>query len=99
MIERVVRVIVSAAFFASLLSVGIPGIVCAAQEEILMGTVVKQGKRFIIEAEDGDYVVRGIDVSKMAGKLVEATGIITESDKEDIIEVKAIEEVQNTLPD
>jgi hypothetical protein len=60
-----------------------------------MGTVVKQGNNFVIEADDGDYIVKGKDVSKLVGKLVEVTGIITESNKGDIIEVKSIEEIQD----
>ncbi|MHC1725752.1 MAG: DUF5818 domain-containing protein [Syntrophobacteraceae bacterium] len=64
-----------------------------------MGTVVKRGKVFVNEAEDGDYILKGKDVSKLVGKLVEVTGIITKSDKGDTIEVKWIEEVQDTLPD
>jgi hypothetical protein len=74
-------------------------VVGAAQEEILMGYVVKQGKRFVIEADDGDYIVIGKDVSKLVDKLVEATGIITQSDKEDIIIVRSIEDIQNTVPE
>lgn len=63
------------------------------QEETIAGTVVKTDKGLIIEAEDGDYLVKGQDLTKMVGKMVEATGIITESDKGDIIEVKSFEEI------
>ena len=59
----------------------------------------KRGNGFVIEADDGDYIVKGKDVSKFVGKLVEVTGIITETNKGDIIEVKSIEDVQDTLPD
>lgn len=64
------------------------------EEETIAGTVVKTDKGIIIEAEDGDYLVKGQDLSKMVGKMVEATGIIKESDKGDIIEVKSVEEIQ-----
>ena len=64
-----------------------------------MGTVVKQGKGFVIEADDGDYIVKGKDVSKLVGKLVEVTGIVTESGKGDIIEVKSIQELEDTQPE
>ncbi len=64
-----------------------------------MGYVVKQGQGFVIEADDGDYTVKGKDVSKLADKLVEATGIITQSGSGDVIEVKSIEDVQDTLPE
>jgi len=46
-----------------------------------------------------EIILKGKDVSKLVGKLVEVTGIITKSDKGDTIEVKSIEEVQDTLPD
>ena len=66
---------------------------------MLMGYVEKRGKGFVIEADDGDCIVKGKDLSKLVGKLVEVSGIITESGKGDMIEVKSIEEVQDTLPD
>lgn len=82
-----------------LFSTCITGIATASREEILMGYVVKQGQGFVIEADDGDYTVKGKDVSKLADKLVEATGIITQSGSGDVIEVKSIEDVQDTLPE
>jgi len=97
--KLVMRIFVSAVFLAFLFSTCITGVVTAAREEILMGYVVKQGNGFVIEADDGDYIVKGKDVSKLVDKLVEATGIIVESDKGDIIDVKSIEDVQDTLPD
>ena len=94
-----IRIFVSAVFFAFLFSACITGIAGAAQEEILMGYVVKQGNRFVIEADDGDYIVKGKDVSKMVDRLVEATGVITQGKRGDIIEVRSIEDVQDTLPE
>ena len=93
--RRLVGIFVFAVFLAFLSSTCITGIVTAARVETLMGTVVKQGKGFVIETDDGDYIVKGKDVSKLAGKLVEVTGIITGSNKGDIIEVKSIEEIQD----
>ncbi|MCE5243526.1 MAG: hypothetical protein LLF99_10045 [Desulfobacteraceae bacterium] len=66
----------------------------AAEEETIAGTVTKTDRGIVIEAEDGDYLVKGQDLSKMIGKMVEATGIITESEKGDTIEVKSFEEIQ-----
>ncbi len=97
--KLVVRIFLSSVFLAFIFSTCITGVVTAAREEILMGYVVKQGKRFVIEADDGDYIVKGKDVSRLVDKLVEATGIITWSDKGDVMEVKSIEDVQDTLPD
>ncbi len=66
----------------------------AAQEEAIVGTVVKHGKQFVIETDEGDYIVKGKDLTSMTGKMVEVTGTISESDKGDIIEVKSVEEIQ-----
>lgn len=66
----------------------------AGSEEIIAGTVVKTDKGLVIEADDGDYLIKGKDLSKMVGKMVEITGVITESDKGDSIEVKSFEEIQ-----
>jgi hypothetical protein len=66
----------------------------AAQEDTIVGIVVKHGKQFIIEADEGDYIVKGKDLTNMTGKMVEVTGTISESDKGDTIEVKTVEEIQ-----
>ena len=82
-------------FMVSVLSgVFIKPVAWCAEEETIVGTVVKTDKGYIIEAEDGDYLVKGKDVSKMLGKLIEATGVITESEKGDTIEVKSFEEIR-----
>jgi len=99
MTKRIIRIFVFAVFLAFLFSNCITGVVTAAQEEILLGAVVKRGNGFVIEADDGDYIVKGKDVSKFVGKLVEVTGIITESNKGEIIEVKSIQELEETLPE
>jgi hypothetical protein len=99
MAKRIIRIFVSAVFLAFLFSTCITGIVTAAREETMMGPVVKQGNDFVIEAYDGDYVVKGKDVSKLVGKLVKVTGIINESKKGYIIKVKSIQELNETLPE
>jgi hypothetical protein len=99
MSRRVIRIFVSAVFLAFLFSICAADIVAAAREETMMGTVVKQGSGFVIEADDGDYILKGKNVSKLVGKLVEVTGIITESDKGDVIEVKSIQELEETVPE
>jgi hypothetical protein len=71
----------------------------AARVETIIGYVVKQGKDFVIEADDGDYIVRGRNVSNMVNRLVEATGIITRSVKGDFIQVKSMTDIQDTEPD
>jgi len=69
-------------------------LLAAGQEEVIAGTVVKTDEGIIIEAEDGDYLVEGKDLSDMIGKFVEATGYITETDQGYVIEVKKVEELQ-----
>ena len=66
----------------------------AGTEEIIAGTVVKTDKGIVVEADDGDYLVKGQDLTKMVGKMVEVTGVITETDKGETIEVKSFEEIQ-----
>jgi hypothetical protein len=99
MAKRIIRIFVFAVFLASLFLTCITGIATAAREETLMGTVVKAGKGFVIESDDGDYIVKGKDLSKLVGELVEVTGIITESEKGDMIEVKSIQKLEDTLPE
>jgi len=83
-----------AIFFALVFSPFAPGALSAAQEDTIVGTVVQHGKVFVIEADEGDYIVKGKDLSKMAGKMVEVTGTIGESEKGDTIEVKSAEEIE-----
>jgi hypothetical protein len=92
--KRLIRIFVFAVFPAFLSSTCITQIVTATRVETLIGTVVKQGNGFVIETDDGDYIVKGEDVSKFVGKLVEVAGIITESNKGDKIEVKSIQELE-----
>lgn len=66
----------------------------AKQLEIIVGTVVKTDEGLIIEADDGDYLVKGKDLSKMIDKVVEVTGYISETDKGYVINVKKVEEPQ-----
>jgi len=99
MAKLATRIFISTVFPALLFSTVIIQIAASARVETLMGYVVKQGKNFVLEADDGDYIIKGRDVSKLVGKLVEVTGMVTESNKGDLIEVKSIEEIQNTLPE
>ena len=94
--RRVIRLFVSAVLLSFLFSTWVAD---AARDETIMGYVVKRGKGFVIEADDGDYIVKGKDVSKLVGKLVEATGVITQSGNGDFIDVKSVEEVEDTQPD
>ncbi len=95
MIAQIMRIFLSVLLFAFLSAATLGNAALAAgQEETIVGTVVKSGKGFVIEADEGDYIVKGKDLTKLVGKLVEVTGVITESEKGDTIEVKSAEEIQ-----
>ena len=88
-------IVLAALFLAFVLSPLAPTkTISAAQDEMIVGTVVKHGKVFVIETDEGDYIAKGKDLSKMEGKMVEITGTISESDKGDTIEVKSVEEIE-----
>lgn len=91
------RIQVSCAFVSILLLVMLlccNVLLAAGQEEVIAGTVVKSDEGIIIEAEDGDYLVEGKDLSDMVGKFVEVTGYVTETDQGYVIQVKKVEELQ-----
>ncbi len=93
MVKRSI-IVLSAIIFTLVFSPFASGTLSAAQEETIVGTVVQHGKVYVIETDEGDYIVKGKDLAKLAGKMVEATGTISESEKGDAIEVKSVEEVE-----
>ncbi len=95
----IIRVLLPTIIVLSLLFTCMSEMVLAAHEEQLEGFVEKNGKDFVIGAEDGDYIVRGKDLSKFIGKMVFVTGIMTESPKGDIIHIKSIESMENSPSD
>jgi hypothetical protein len=97
--RRIIIVLLSALILVSLLFTCRTETVFAAREETVEGFVVKHGKDFVIEAEDGDYIVKGKDLSKFIGKMVFVTGIVTESPKGDTIDIKSIEAMEDTPSD
>lgn len=92
-------VFLSAIVLALLLSTYVAQYSAAAQEETIIGTVVKRGNSYLIEAEDGDYVAKGKGLSKLVNKMVEATGIIKEDKQGLTIQLSSIVELQDTSPD
>jgi hypothetical protein len=92
--KKLVYALVIAFVFSFAFAICVKSASAADEEETIAGTVVKTDKGIVIEAEDGDYIVKGKDLSKMVGKMVEATGKITESDKGDVIDVTSFEEIQ-----
>ncbi len=95
----IIRVFLSAVILLSLLFTCMTEMVLAAHEEKIEGYVVKNGKDFVIEAEDGDYIVKGKDLSKFIDKMVFVTGIVTENPKGDTIDIKSIESMEDTPSD
>jgi hypothetical protein len=93
------RIILKSLFFClvltALLCSGVQCVFSAThQEERIVGLVIKGDKGYVIVAEDGEYLVKGQDLSKMVNKMVDVTGVITETEKGDTIEVKSFEEAQ-----
>ncbi len=86
----IIKVFIFAGLFAFLSSACMVGAAAIPQEETLMGAVVKKGSRFVIEADEGDYIVKGKDPSPFLDKLVVVSGIITESPKGDVLEIRTI---------
>ena len=88
-------ILLSALFLIFVLSPFAPNrTASSAQEETIVGTLVKHGKVYVLETDEGDYIVKGKDLAKMEGKMVEITGTISESDKGDTIDAKSIEEIE-----
>ena len=56
--------------------------------------VEKTENGLVINAADDKYVISGHDLSAMEGKIVKATGNVTEIDGQKTIEVTAFEEVK-----
>ena len=92
--KKLIYALIITLVFSFALAVSVKSAPAADEDETIAGTVVKTDKGIVIEAEDGDYIVKGQDLSKMVGKMIEATGKITESDKGDVIDVKTYEEIQ-----
>lgn len=73
---------------------GAVSVKAAAEEEVITGMVVKTEQGLAIAADDGDYLIKGRDLSNMEGKMVEATGMVSEIGKVRVIYVTSFEELQ-----
>ncbi len=102
MAKCILKVLFSTTIIMLLFSSSMTETVLAGRDEIISGFVVKNGKNFVIEADDGDYIAKGKDISNLVGKMVLVTGEITESSKGSTIQIKSIEdmqEMQDNQPD
>lgn len=93
-------ILLSVLFVIVVLSPLSPAKTFAAQEETIVGTLVKHGKIFVVETDEGDYIVKGKNLPKWEGKMVEITGSISESEKgatpgiDGTIDAKSVEEIE-----
>ena len=65
-----------------------------AEEATITGIVEIVGDSLVITAEDGQYKIGGLDLAKMVGQKVTATGMITEANGAKNIEVTAVKAAQ-----
>ena len=65
-----------------------------AEEATITGIVEIVGDSLVITAEDGQYKIGGLDLAKMVGQKVRATGMVTETDGAKNIEVTAVKAAQ-----
>lgn len=90
--RRLISVLLSVFILFAVASLN--NLTAAEQEEVVTGTVIKTEEGIIIEAEDADYLVQGKDFGNMVGKVVEATGVVTETADGYVIEVTKVEELE-----
>ncbi|MDR3555886.1 MAG: hypothetical protein P4L55_14105 [Syntrophobacteraceae bacterium] len=65
----------------------------AAPEQKIFGQLVRHGNVLVLQTDDGDYVVTGMDLTRLEGKIVEITGTVSQSDQGDSILVNSAREV------
>jgi hypothetical protein len=64
-----------------------------AREEHLFGWLLKKDKVLVLRTDNGDYLVTGPDLSKLEGKMVEITGVVTPGDPRDTVLVQSAREL------
>ena len=60
----------------------------------ITGTVEKGKMGMMLKAADGEYMCAGMDISKMVGKKVVATGIVAEKEGKKVLTVTAVKEAK-----
>lgn len=73
----------AACLLALLLTGGAPVLAAEGQGtvEIIVGELENTARGLVLRAQDGDYRVKGLDMSKDAGRQVEVTGVVSEEDQ------------------
>jgi hypothetical protein len=77
---------------AGLFALNIATPLMASEPTTLVGTVEQIEDVYVIQTDDADYKIEGMDVSEMVGKEVHITGVVTEDDAGKTIAATAIEE-------
>ena len=85
------KVLAAALLLAVVVAMGAP---VMAEEATITGIVEIVGDSLVITAEDGQYKIGGLDLAKMVGQKVDASGMVTETDGVKNIEVTAVQAAQ-----
>ena len=70
--------------------VGVP----AMAGDSVTGTIAQGDAGLVLQAEDGNYILAGQDLTDMVGKKIKVTGTIADGDAGKTLTVMSFEEVQ-----
>jgi hypothetical protein len=69
------------------------GIAPAMAADSVTGTIQQGDNGLVLQADDGEYILAGQDLSDMVGKKIKVTGTIEDSDAGKTLTVMSFEEV------
>lgn len=69
------------------------GIAPAMAADSVTGTIQQGDSGLILQADDGEYILAGQDLSDLVGKKIKVTGTIADSDAGKTLTVMSFEEV------
>ena len=70
------------------------GIAPAMAGDSVTGTIQQGDSGLVLEADDGNYILAGQDLSDMVGKKIKVTGTIADGEAGKTLTVMSFEEVQ-----
>ena len=70
------------------------GVAPALAGDTVTGTIQQGDSGLVLEADDGNYILAGQDLSDMVGKKITVTGTIAEGEAGKTLTVMSFEEVQ-----
>ena len=76
------------------LAVCLVGVAPVMAGDSVTGTIAQGDAGLVLQAEDGNYILAGQDLSDMVGKKIKVTGTIAEGDAGKTLTVMSFEEVQ-----